>query len=891
MRSIWQIYKTDWLNIFKVPTGIFLIIAIILLPCLYDWVNIKSVWDPYANTQGVKVAVTSEDQGTIVADKQINIGDELIKSLKTNEKLGWTFVTKEQAEHGVDRGEYYASILIPSDFSSKITGIINGNLERPEVIYTVNEKVNAVAPKITSSGVSAITKQINENFTEAVSTALLTKLTEIGIQIEEQLPTIRKVENGIFTLEKRLPEIRAAGQKVLELEKKLPDIHDKAQIIIEVEKRIPEINRAAEHVLRIQENWPRINEAASVIISLEDKLPVIHQAVARVQELDQSFDKVANAITLGTEKASQAIEIVSAAQNALPKIADLAEKGTAVADQVNDFLTAHDGAFETIAPVLKQNLVLAQQAADAVTTLTDRLLQINPSRLPTADEVNAVKDRLVSVEKVLARTSSLLGRLNSYIPGQPLTNQLERLQAIQQKVTRQIDILGAIADALAAGKTPAKDLVEALNQLSKETSTGLQDILSRYDSEIVPRIEEGIERMKQLTGDASANLQKLVDRLPDIEAILADTKSGLEFGLAELKRIEQELPRIRTNVHELAQSLQSKADAFEKAIKVAAPFLRENLPGIGKKLDEAAAFIKNDLPGAEQELTKLADFVRYKLPEVETGVHKVAGLVRDDLPTLEKAIGQAADKLREVEANNNFADLAKLLRGDIKKESEFLASPVQIKENRKYPIPNYGSAMSPFYGVLSLWVGATLLISLLKPDADNPDGRYKPYQLYLGRLGTFMTIGLLQALCVTLGDFYILDAYVADKLPFVLFAMLVSMVFVTITYTLLSVFGNVGKGIAIIFMVFQFSSSGGTFPISMTAPFFQALNPFMPFTYAISLLREAVGGIFWETALRDILFLVGFIGISLFVALALKRPLSGLIKKSTENAKKTKIIA
>ncbi|WP_312114254.1 YhgE/Pip domain-containing protein [Brevibacillus reuszeri] len=891
MRSIWQIYKTDWLNIFKVPTGIFLIIAIILLPCLYDWVNIKSVWDPYANTQGVKVAVTSEDQGTIVADKQVNIGDELIKSLRTNEKLGWTFVTKEQAERGVDRGDYYASILIPSDFSSKITGIINGNLERPEVIYTVNEKVNAVAPKITSSGVSAITKQINENFTEAVSTALLTKLTEIGIQIEEQLPTIRKIENGIFTLEKRLPEIRAAGQKVLELEKKLPAIHDKAQIIIEVEKRIPEINQAAEHVLRIQENWPRISEAATVITSLEDKLPVIHQAVARVQELDQNFDKVANAITLGTEKASQAIEIVSAAQNALPKIADLAEKGTAVADQVNDFLTTHDGAFETISPVLKQNLVLAQQAADAVTTLTDRLLQINPSHLPTADEVNAVKDRLVGVEKVLARTSSLLDRLNSYIPGLPLTNQLERLKAIQQKVTRQIDILGAIADALAAGKTPAKDLVEALNQLSKETSTGLQDILSRYDSEIVPRIEEGIEKMKQLTGDASANLKKLLERLPDIEAILADTKSGLEFGLAELKRIEQELPRIRSDVHELAQSLQSKADAFEKAIKVASPFLRENLPGIGKKLDEAAAFIKNDLPGAEQQLTKLADFVRNKLPEVETGVHKVAGLVRDDLPTLEKAIGQAADKLREVEENNNFADLAKLLRGDIKKESEFLASPVQIKENRKYPIPNYGSAMSPFYGVLSLWVGATLLISLLKPDADNPDGRYKPYQLYLGRLGTFMTIGLLQALCVTLGDFYILDAYVADKLPFVLFAMLVSMVFVTITYTLLSVFGNVGKGIAIIFMVFQFSSSGGTFPISMTAPFFQALNPFMPFTYAISLLREAVGGIFWETALRDILFLVGFIGISLFVALALKRPLSGLIKKSTENAKKTKIIA
>ncbi|HZG83058.1 MAG TPA: hypothetical protein VEZ13_20065, partial [Brevibacillus sp.] len=92
MRSIWQIYKTDWLNIFKVPTGIFLIVAICILPSLYAWVNIKSVWDPYANTEGVKVAVTSEDEGTTIGDKTINIGDELIHNLQDNHKLGWTFV-------------------------------------------------------------------------------------------------------------------------------------------------------------------------------------------------------------------------------------------------------------------------------------------------------------------------------------------------------------------------------------------------------------------------------------------------------------------------------------------------------------------------------------------------------------------------------------------------------------------------------------------------------------------------------------------------------------------------------------------------------------------------------------------------------------------------------
>jgi putative membrane protein len=891
MHLIWQIYKTDWINIFKVPTGIFLIIAIIILPCLYDWVNIESVWDPYAHTEGIKVAVTSEDQGATVVGKNINIGNKLLTSLKTNKKLGWTFVDKEKAERGVNRGVYYASILIPSDFSSRITGIIDGKLDRPVVIYSVNEKVNAIAPKITSSGISTITKEINDSFTEAVSEALLTKLTEVGIQIEEQLPAIRKVEKGFFALESMLPEIQAAGQKILKIEKKLPEIHNKAQIITEVEKKIPEINQAAHYVLAIGQKWPIINDAISEILVIQSKLPEIQQAAARIQELDQNFDKVVNTVALASNKTSKAIGILTAAQAEMSRMANIAEKGTAFANPLAEFIAANDEAFRTITPVIKQNLMLVQHAVDSTELLTERLISMKPDDLPTTEEVNTVRDRISAVGRALLHTLSLLSRINSYIPSQPLNDEIEQLQTLKSNLNRQIQILGTIAITLENGKSLAKDTGERLNELSKATNAVIGTILSKYDSVIVPEITQGMEQLITLVGESSDKLQTAKERLPDIAAILEDTKAGLNFRQAELTKIEGEMPQIRTRIHELAQALQSKTDAFAGAINIAAPIVRDHLPEIGKKLEEAALFINNDLPQAEKELSKLADFVRYKLPEVESGVHKVAGLVRNDLPQLEKAVRQAANKLREVEENNHFAELAKLLRGDIKQESEFLASPVEIMENRTYPIPNYGSAMSPFYCVLSLWVGATLLISLLKAEADNPEGRFKAYQLFLGRLATFVTIGLLQALCITLGDFFILNAYVVDKIPFVLFAMLISVVFVTITYTLLSVFGNVGKGIAIIFMVFQFSSSGGTFPISMTSPFFQALYPFMPFTYAISLLREGVGGILWETALRDILYLFGFIGLSLFIALVLKRPLSGIIKKSTDNAKKTKIIA
>ncbi|WP_366348943.1 YhgE/Pip domain-containing protein [Paenibacillus amylolyticus] len=891
MRHIWHVYKTDWLHILKVPTGIFLIVAIILLPGVYDWVNVKSVWDPYSNTQGIKIAVTSEDAGATVEGTNINIGDELVSSLKNNEKLGWTFVDRAEASRGVQTGEYYASLLIPGDFSSKITGIVDGKLERPEVIYTVNEKVNAIAPKITGSGVSAITTQINENFTEAVSEAVLTKLNEAGVEINSQLPTLRKMENGIFTLEKNLPAIQAAGQKVLEVEKAMPEIVKDAQKIVEIEKKLPEINEAAQYVLKVQEYWPQINDAASEVLDIQGRIPDLQKAVERIREVDENFGQVSDVIQTALDKTNKALSIVTAAEQDLDKVSQIAGNGIELAEGLDQFVDSSEEAFQTISPAIHQNLLLVQQITNAAGDVFTQLQNSDLNNLPTVEDLDRIASRLGIAVKLVNSMAELLGNINNLLPSQLLADKITQLNSISDKLQLQIRLAGIISDAMRRNTTPPTEVIAQLNALSKDISSGIGNILNTYESEISPALAAGADKLRSILSTSSETLQGAKDRIPDIADILASAKEGIMFGQTELTKIQSELPQVQSKIHEVSETLANKSEGFIQALNTVSSLIRNDLPKLGNKLNEAADFVRNDLPNAEKQIGKASDFVQNQLPEVEKGVHRVATLVRDDLPALESAISKAADKLREVEGNNQFAELAKLLRGDIEEESAFLASPVQIKEQQLYPIPNYGSAMSPFYGVLSLWVGSTLLISLLRAEAENPESKFRGYELYLGRLATFLTIGLLQALCVTLGDILILGTYVADKLWFVLFAMLVSAVFVTITYTLLSVFGNIGKGIAIIFMVFQFSSSGGTFPISMTSPFFQALNPFMPFTYAISLLRESVGGILWSTAIKDILWLCMFIALSLIVALTLKRPLSSLTKRSAENAKKTKIIA
>jgi len=891
MKKIWEIYKTDWKNLFSVSTGILLVIAIMLLPSVYAWFNIKAMWDPYSNTSGIVIAVTNEDKGTTIQDKKVNVGDQVIDNLKKNHTLGWTFVDRIQAQKGLDNGDYYATLLIPSDFSKKIGSILTDDPVKPQILYTVNEKISAIAPKITDKGATTLTQQISEEFVSTASEAVLTKMQDAGIKLEEELPTIRNIENKILTLESRLPEIDQFADQALELEKKLPQINAQAQKIVELQKRIPDIKKAGDMILKVEDNLPKIREAGDQILLLQKRLPEIQKAADKVNELDQNFYKVEDALNQAIEDADKLANIISTAQQALPKVKEITDIGTGFADRVNTFLDENDGAFDSIAPIIRQNLVLLQQTADATTQLVDAVQNADIDPQTAIDTLSFLDQRLSRGAAILERTTDLLNRINNVLPNHPLDRVISHLDNVHSLMERQITLVRSISQAIQNGQQPAREILDNLRQLSTEASDTLGDIISLYDEQIVPDINRGLDNLKTAARDAADVLHTAQSTLPDVEAVLNDAQSGVQFGQEELGLLKQDLPKIRQKLHDANELIQSRMAQFTQVVDKAASFVRTDLPGIEDKVHQAANFVRNDLPRAEKELNKITDLIQNKLPEAEKAVHKVGEFVRNDLPGLEKSVHNAADKVRLLKnSDSELSQIIKWLKGDIQQESDFLANPVDLKQVRTYPIPNYGSSMSPFYTTLSIWVGGMLLISMFKAEVDNPERRFRPYQVYFGRLFTFMTIGLVQAFVISMGDLFILKAYVADPIWFVTMSMLISMVFVTMVYTLVSVFGNIGKGLAIILLVLQFSSSGGTFPVSMTGTFFQALHPWFPFTYAVELLRETVGGMLMTTVYKDITYLIIFMLLFILFALLFKKPLGPLTEKMAEKAKKTKMI-
>ncbi|MEW5203868.1 YhgE/Pip domain-containing protein, partial [Bacillus cereus] len=229
MKQIWRIYKTDLRNVAKHWAAIVIVLGLMILPSLYAWFNIKASWDPYGNTKEVPIAVSNQDAGSNLRGKDINIGKEIVDSLKKNKNLGWKFVDEKQAIYGVERGDYYASITIPKDFSEKIATVLDENPKKPELDYYVNEKVNAIAPKITAKGASGITEEISKNFVKTANGEIFKIFNDLGIDLETNLPSIEKVKDLVFKLEAQFPEMNTLMDKALDDATRAEDVVKVAQ--------------------------------------------------------------------------------------------------------------------------------------------------------------------------------------------------------------------------------------------------------------------------------------------------------------------------------------------------------------------------------------------------------------------------------------------------------------------------------------------------------------------------------------------------------------------------------------------------------------------------------------------------------------------------------------
>lgn len=849
IKNTWELFILDWKRIFKNPVATFLIVALMIIPSLYAWFNIKALWDPYSNTGELPIAVYSDDQTATFQDKSVNIGDEVLKNLKKNKQLGWRFVdSKKELDKGVQSGKYFAGIYLPKDFSKDLLSFTSGDINKPKIEYSINEKINAIAPKITSKGASSIQSQISEEFIKTASSTLIKTFNDIGYDIDKNMVSIQKVKSMILDTDANIGTIDTYAKQVTDLHGKMPELKEKLAKANDAMKYLPEVDALGEKIVELNGKMPSIKEQASVILTLQDKIPEIQNAGRQIAMIDEDFASVEQTMSEGIQEAKQGLEIIQQVQTALPDIRKLGDQandlGNVTLDGANQLEKALPGITQSVGTILK---AIGTISAGVNTAIED----LKNHRLPV-EEREAIKQQL----------SESLGK------------QHENIQQLIQLFTQMQEATGseALQDTINKLKTIDDTVVKlkiAVDEIDVNVAINTDDIQAKAKqveatvNSINPNAIENT--VKTILDKLIATIQNAQGQLNkaqqiDFEGLLSSTSQTVTNAISLLEKYQAEMPAIKQEIHDANTMLNGNMETIVNGINRGADLYKNDLPVIQDKVSKAAAFMQNDYPGIRKDLTNTLKTVNEKMPDVEAALDKANELIINDWPNIKTGLHKAANAIRKGEKEVDLGEILKLLKLDANKESDFFTQPVEVKEHAVYPIANNGSASTPFYTALCLWVGAVLFSSVATTDVyleGKDKKRFSKREQFSARMFTFIVMGIGQALIVTLGNYFALGVDVRNPAYSVWFAVLIAITFMIMVYVLVALFGNVGKGIAIIILVLSISGGGGNYPIQVSGKFFQMINPFLPFTHAVNLLRESAGGIYWPNAWFAIWIMVG----------------------------------
>ena len=726
MKMALKIFRRDLRRLGRNPAALLIAAGLCLIPALYAWLNLAAGRDPYSNTQGILVAVADCDEGAANERRSLDAGRKILDNLKENEELGWVFTDEAEALEGVKAGRYYAAIVIPEDFSRELLAIEAGEIGAPEIRYYVNEKRNAVAPKITDKGADAVQEKINQSFSEEASRAVAEELQDFGAGMAGTLETKSDEILGL------LADTRA-----------------------------------------------NLAEYQQVLGAFQED---IAEGSARTTHAKETLGAASAAADAGSSALKEASGLTGEARKSL-----------------GDFSTAFAGSIS---------------AGEAWLTdiYTESTLKLN------------------SLETGAGQTFKLLSAGAQYA---------EKLGADSQSA----------AEALESSVIPQIEAVIAQYEQGIEEEPAEQQ-------------KEALEALEALKGQ----LEVLKAALGELQAQNAVLTQTLESASAQNGRLTDTLASLGAVQTQLGAELSEGQETFRG--------LRENLngsllPAIGTALDTAAGTAGSagtalaDASAAAEELQALADQLDEGLTEGGEALFRAG----ETLASLDGRLEGMIRDLENLKASDVWEELLRLQAVDPEQAADFMASPVKLQSEIYYEVDSYGAAMMPFYTNLALWVGGMVLLAILKQEVDEDDRirDFTPAQAYFGRELLFLLLAAVQALVVCLGNLYYLKLPCLHPALFVLTGLLASFVYLNLIYALAAAFKHVGRALFVLLVILQIPGSTGTYPVEMMGGFYEALSPFLPFTYSNAAMREAAAGMYGDLWLKN----AGLLALFTLPALAL----------------------
>lgn len=505
-----------------------------------------------------------------------------------------------------------------------------------------------------------------------------------------------------------------------------------------------------------------------------------------------------------------------------------------VLDNLNRLGDNLDGYKGTIASFVSSNAALSGSLHDLRVQIPDSLPDNSATMEALQNQTSKAADEYIAkLDRITAATRAT---------SQALSAQLQWvLTAIENNLP---------TDEILAGIDNAQDLLDSMNDQSDTLTEQLRNISDRLGGVID---DDSIK----LAVDSLVQIRIAAKGLLEQSKVLV--KAGALKSQVKLELVRTALVQCSQKIAEmdgiLDGSVQKAVDAMKGVISTSIDSIGESLTQVSEQLGSLSAMLGS---------------IEQTVDGMNVGLDQM-GSVMDGMSD---KIVQLAGKLSDLTGDDKYRLLARALAQDPETYGEFLSSPVQVETHQVYATENYGSAVSPFYTTLALWVGGLLLTALIKVHPDSPEliNGAKPHELFFGRYLLFFVLGQVQAVITVLGDVYLLKIQCLDKGLFMLAACFTSFVFTLLIYALTVSFGDIGKALAVVMVVIQIAGSSGTYPIELLPVFFQKVYIYFPFPYAINAMRETISGRYGSDYWQFMGVLLLFVAASLALGLFIRKP-------------------
>lgn len=841
----------EWKAIFKKPTFIIVMIGVSLIPALYNIIFLSSMWDPYGQVSDLPVAVVNNDKEASYNGNSMSIGKDMVSNLEQNKSLDFHFVDEEEGKKGLENGDYFMVVTLPSDLSEKASSILTDHPEQMQIDYQTSSGHSFIASKMSDSAMTQLKQSVSTNVTETYTKAFFNKMVDLKDGMSQAASGSEKLTDGANQL--------VAGSQTL-----TTNLHSLADSSLTFSNGTEQFTKGlSSYVSGVEQLHLGLGNFNSGLVTYTGAVSQLDSGLGQLSSKSPELVGGINQLYTGVESYTGGVSQLNAGLNQFSSgvsaytngVGSLATGANQLSNQSATLRMGVEQLSEGIQQ-LSSKLDASSEQKDQINQLSSGLNQLNQAiqNIDVGDtkQLDSVLSSIVSLsnqmlESAQSDKATTLANIQSTAAYQSLTseqqaeisasvsqNSTDSIQSAQSIVALVQGLQGSLENLqnqssnLSTLKNQANQVLPIASTSLTGLSSGLTEIQGAVASKLVPASQSitsgvnaytaGVDKVSQGASQLSeknSTLTGSLDQLVSGSTTLTQKSSNLTAGVGQLVEKTPELvsgiEKLSTGSNQLNQKSQELMAGVDKLQS-----------GSGQLADKSSQLLSG-ASQLENGANKLADGSG-KL--AEGGTKLTSGLegLQIGVASLGQGLSNARDQLKSASTES--------------KNAEILSNPLNLSKTDNDQVPVNGIAMAPYMISVALFVAAisTNMIFAKLPSGRHPESRWA----WLKSRAEINGIIAVLAGILVYGGVHLIGLTANHEMRTFILIILTSLVFMSMVTALTTWNSRIGAFFSLILLLLQLASSAGTYPLALTNDFFRAINPWLPMSYSVSGLRQTI---------------------------------------------------